>query len=111
VVRIEALAFLVFSTVLVLTPTRTTAQAITGNQLYEWFKLPKTGTDATFADGYVIGVVEGTGAGCFPDGITRRQLRDIVQQYLENYPESRHLLASDLVVIAIEEKFPCPGKK
>jgi hypothetical protein len=44
---------------------------------------------------------------CFPRGAGIRQFRDIVVQYLEEYPAQRHLLASSLVAKALSDAFPC----
>ncbi|MGO8842404.1 MAG: Rap1a/Tai family immunity protein [Methyloceanibacter sp.] len=35
------------------------------------------------------------------------QLEDIAKHYLFDHPEKRHLPASDLVTVALNEKFPC----
>ncbi|WP_425475910.1 Rap1a/Tai family immunity protein [Mesorhizobium yinganensis] len=69
------------------------------------------GTKGSFRSGacigYVAGVVdadEGIG-NCLPYGPKMGQIRDVVKQYLQDHPESRHYNASSLVVIAVREAF------
>ncbi len=53
------------------------------------------------------GTVNGWRA-CIPQGVTVRQLRDLVIRFLRAHPELRHLAAIDLVTNALAEAFPCP---
>jgi len=65
---------------------------------------------------YIAGVADaarsfrGTGAvkiACIPMGATTQQLSDVVIGSLRAAPEMRHLLASDLVLSALNEAYPC----
>jgi hypothetical protein len=62
-------------------------------------------------EGYIIGAVDSTiRMYCIPkgeSGVQNGQAIDIVKLYLRNHPEKRHLLGSDLVAIAMKDKFPC----
>jgi hypothetical protein len=67
--------------------------------------------------GYVTGVADVLGGGTVIDGIracfvtaTTGQLKDVVLRYLNEHPETRHLVAASLVARALSEAFPCPKK-
>jgi hypothetical protein len=67
--------------------------------------------------GYTTGVVdmikllEATNAvakrHCFPPGVTRLQIHDVVVHYLQDHPERRHDGAAGLVGDALQEAWPC----
>lgn len=90
-----------------------------GNELYQWLLAGKkvqsrTGSAADyFPAGQSLGFVSGVASAlertlfCFPVGMAKGQLTDIVLQYLETHPEERHLFGVDLVIMAIGPKFPC----
>ena len=44
---------------------------------------------------------------CFPPGVTRLQLHDVVIRYLQEHPEQRHMGAAALVSDALEDAWPC----
>jgi hypothetical protein len=44
---------------------------------------------------------------CFPPGVTRLQLHDVVVRYLQENPEQRHVGAAALVRDALQEAWPC----
>jgi Rap1a immunity proteins len=91
--------------------------AVDGNELLadcEFFLVqpPTLPLDALKA-GHCIGYIQGVWDAllrkrdvCRPDGLTVIQLGD-VKLYLRNHPRTQHLPASDLVVFALKEKFPC----
>jgi hypothetical protein len=58
----------------------------------------------------VIGVLDSK-KNCIPPKVNRRQILDVVLQYMERHPEQRHLFAAVLVLFAIAEKFPCSQEK
>ena len=98
----------------------TSGEFMTGNALYQL-----CGGDAERrADcvGYVTGVVDtmlavsdakdGTPVLCFPKGVTRGQVADEVQKYLEaNGPEFRQGPATILVAIAVDVAYGCAEPK
>jgi hypothetical protein len=45
---------------------------------------------------------------CFPSGVTRLQIHDVVVHYLQDHPERRHAGAAGLVRDALQEAWPCP---
>jgi hypothetical protein len=60
--------------------------------------------------GYIIGVADAfddKGPFCLAQGVAMQQIVDIAVQWLRNHPERRQFLASSLVSIALNEKFPC----
>jgi hypothetical protein len=100
------------------------ARFVDGNELYEQGKIYKQGKNNAawgWYLGYVTGVADAregekvsvSPAGraalpfCFPEGVTRGQVADVVLQYLEDNPKFRHLPASELVVGALFVAFPC----
>ena len=60
---------------------------------------------------YVLGVVDAlrdAGMFCVPaNSVQVNQVVDIATAHLRDHPENRHLPASDLIVSALKEKFPC----
>jgi len=65
--------------------------------------------DYIHANGYVIGVYD-TLQGvthCPPAGITAGQVTDIVKNYLEVNPETRHNSADRLIGIVLKSTWPC----
>jgi Rap1a immunity proteins len=59
--------------------------------------------------GYVMGVassLEGS-AFCFPAGVEKGQIVDVIKRWLEDHPELRHYAASSLITSALKERFPC----
>ncbi|MBS0524171.1 MAG: hypothetical protein JSS04_11115 [Proteobacteria bacterium] len=59
----------------------------------------------------MINFLETTGAvaklHCFPSGITRLQIHDVVVRYLQDHPEQRRAGAAALVRDALQEAWPC----
>lgn len=73
---------------------------------------PETLQGVYFA-GYINGVndtMSGVGV-CSPDNATRRQIVDVVKQYLITHPATRNDPASLLAVRALSEAWPCSPKK
>lgn len=69
--------------------------------------------------GYVAGVVGGmetVGAGlpkptrmhCIPQTVSPQQARDVVCQFVDKNPQSRHYHAAGQVFLALIEAWPCP---
>ena len=94
-----------------------------GNQLYDWLKLKSqvdnssqktdwfhVGMGAGFVGG-AADVLSSSNSICIPNGVNSMQLWDITLLYLETQPESRHMDASRLVFIEINEKIPCKQMK
>lgn len=99
------------------------AQQETGNSLLD--KLEKrieTKEDENLVDflsfgvavGYILGICDGFDGEKFslPDPFNREQILDIIEKYLIEHSESRHLAGSILVVNALTEAFPIksPGQ-
>ncbi len=63
--------------------------------------------------GYVWGIadtLELSGLVCIQNGVTRKQLVDVVIRYLAAHPEFRQLHAEALTGVALMEAFPCKKK-
>lgn len=97
------------------------ALAVTGNKLFEWCDSAAQ-FDQTACVAYIAGVAEGvmqatsfvqeTGGYaplryCPPEGYTHVQIRDIVIAGLRERPESRHMGAAMLIMIALTAAWPC----
>lgn len=95
------------------------AQAIDGNELYKWAREWNNQKGEYLGgayQGYLIATADALDKTdipwapvkfCIPDGVSNGQVGDIVFQWLEDHPEKRHYLASELVVVALSEAFPC----
>ena len=87
----------------------------TGNELYDTCSAKESQTAGFYGkSGYCNGFIDGVFAATTPtisfcgwSGVTSRQLRDVVIQYLNTHPAERHQLANDLVVRALKQAFPC----
>jgi hypothetical protein len=44
---------------------------------------------------------------CFPPGLSRKQIRDVIVHYLQNHPEKLHRGAGALGIEALQEAWPC----
>jgi len=110
------------------------AQYVTGNTLLS--KLQSDPMDKAFAYNYLMGVADSESYSlyinsmvsysakskkadgslklpyaffCIPDGVTSKQLGDIVEKYLINNPQNRHQNAMGLSHIALTQVWPCAG--
>ena len=116
--RILILITLLFAT------QQANASFSTGNDLNGWFEScaayisgPSTDTRDFYAcgrrDGYIAGAVDayiGTGSlsKCVPEHLTLGQLKAVVENWLKSHPEDWHLTANSLILIAVNEAWPCP---
>jgi hypothetical protein len=96
-----------------------------GNQLYE--KCAASERDPNYSQkfascqGFVMAVLDTVdavgsvttalkGTYCVPDSVTTGQLVAVVTRFFEARPEQRHLSAASLVIVAIQQGFPCTKK-
>lgn len=87
------------------------AEFMKGNKLYETCTTSQVGACL----GYIMGTTDTLSLNkiankkesCIPNGVTGRQLTDIVIEYLTKNPNIRHLPASLLVEWAVSDAFPC----
>lgn len=83
-----------------------------GNQMLEGFNEGATWFNGK-SSGYVWGIADVlnlSGGICIQNGVSRKQLSDIVSRYLVVHPEYRHLGAEIIVGMALMEAFPCKKK-
>jgi len=89
---------------------------VTGNELYG--QCTGTSEEQLICLSYITGVADGMtvtqvvyepspGFACIPDGVNRQQVRDIVVKYMTNNPESRHMHAGAVIIVALKNAFPC----
>ncbi len=81
----------------------------TGNEIYEVCTSGSSG----LCSGYIAGAFDALQLDyeviiCPPAGFTLGQLRDVVVKGMQDYPESRHLRASDLILATLSLTWPCP---
>ena len=87
-----------------------TASFRTGNQLLDECQTDPSSPKLAACLGYIMGFVDALEGGhsfCADVGVTAEQFKDVVKFYLRDHPETRHLPAADLVIVALQEKFPC----
>lgn len=106
----------VFALALQRPPDREVTQFLNGNEVLEDCRNLSSGLQSSQCTGYIQGVVDmeaalqlvGDGRHfCVPVGGNARQLRDIVVQYLEAEPATRHMNGALLVALALKRAFPC----
>ncbi|MCW5770926.1 MAG: hypothetical protein KIT16_04760 [Rhodospirillaceae bacterium] len=97
----------------------TAAEARTGRFLStpEFIRLCTASTNAVERQdclGYISGVADALDGNaldgiraCLPEAVTRKQLRDIVVEWLQANPQLRRFRAASLVATALAKKFPC----
>ena len=104
-----AVAFMVMFTV------NANAKFLDGNTLRGWCLSEDAGNQAACL-GYVIGVADVLSSehrdepreyrACIPE-MDATQIVSTVKKYLESHPRADNITASDLVVVALSEAFPC----
>lgn len=97
-------------------PNSAKANFINGNELHDWCQSKGEG-ERTLCMGFVMGVVDMIQSGqkhstltsdtCFPDALKGGQVVDVAKKWLVDNPQHRHFVASDLVMVAMEQAFPC----
>jgi hypothetical protein len=106
---------------------------ISGNKLLELCDAPFGSNNQAWCDGYIIGVddaltityaVSGAASDadsgetdpstrryyCLREGVTLGQTSLVVLNYLKAHPEKLDMIASQLVIAALAEAFPCSGQ-
>lgn len=79
-----------------------------GNNLLAYCKASAGTWESSYCLGFIAGVADTNSALlCVPNGVTLRQLADVVAKNLEKHPEARHFPAYDLTTAAILTDFPC----
>ena len=90
------------------------SNAFTGNELYghlkEGKKIDQESYYSGLYQGYVLGVTDGLieiRLICYSDGVTNKQIFDIVGKYLKNNLEVRNVPASNLIYRSLKGLYPC----
>jgi hypothetical protein len=87
-----------------------------GNQLYRDCKSERTvdqmnclSFTTAAADAVEIGLnINGQVMGaCFPEHVTRGQIKDVIVSWLEKNPKDRHVRAILISLVALRQAFPC----
>ena len=71
-----------------------------------------TGSDYMNALGYITGVADvlyGV-THCAPPNVTAGQITDMVRNYLDNFPATRHLSADRHIHHVLKSTWPCPER-
>ena len=87
------------------------AQYMDGNKLLAKM-VSGNSIDDMVSLGYVIGVSDSYYGvlHCIPSVVTAGQLQDMVQKFIRENPDTRHLSADLLVGKVLSSKFPCAKK-
>lgn len=92
--------------------------AMDGNKLYLALSSSSSSADHLIAYAYIDASVSsipylskdiGFKEVCVSDEVTNGQIYDVVRNYLEKYPEKRHLNAYLLTIAAVSISFQCNG--
>lgn len=88
------------------------AEFLSGNDLLNLLRSQERHERAA-ADGYIMGVHDaGRGAvHCSPTSVTLTQVRDMSTQFITSAPASRHKSADSLIMVLLQEAFPCPKRQ
>ena len=80
-----------------------------GSELMEMLRNPNNAQAYAQGVGYVQGVADGSNSilFCLPEGVTTRQVIDLVWRELADAAAVRHLNASMTVTAALSAAFPC----
>jgi len=76
-----------------------------GNEMLEHMKT----NNPSFTNGFVYGYIRGVtdNMPCIPSEVTNGQRYEIVKNYLEQNPETRHEYQGRLVTKALNKAYPC----
>lgn len=99
------------------------AMAITGNEFLEMCENSlsnDSNKNLTFTAGYCVGAIQVAGdllpfandnikgpKVCLPPSVTNKQVTRIVVKHLKDHPESLHLNSTSLMIVALQNAFPC----
>lgn len=73
-------------------------------------KMAQNGRDVPTARAYVDVLDDVTQKACMPQNYKMEQARDVVCQYLQTHPATRHNNGAILAVQAMADAWPCPEK-
>lgn len=101
-------AHIAFAVCVALSGGAASAEFMTGNRLLDLMR-SETSSNRMHGLGYVLGVHDALYkvTVCSPNGIAASQVGDVVQQFLESNPQSRHFSADSLVNEALKRTWPC----
>lgn len=89
------------------------AQLWSGNDYTETCTQEPDDYKSSVCSAFVIGIAQAGRSNrifCIPATVTNGQTLAIVNEYINDHPEERHIAASDLVVTSLIEAFPCQAK-
>jgi hypothetical protein len=97
-------------------PRPAAAGFFSGNEIYESCNAPSNTAGEGTCIGFVAGVagasqfffLDRPGRFCMPSSVTLGQLKDVFLKYLRENPARRNQDGSLLVILAIQEAWPCP---
>lgn len=95
---------------LALVATTAHAEFLTGNKLRQLFEDRER---EAIAIGYTMGVYDADlrAVHCSPDGITGRQLSDIIKMWMANNPDKLHYSADSIILETLKSLWPCPERR
>ncbi len=86
------------------------AEFLTGNRLRQLFDDKDR---EAIAIGYTMGVYDAgmRSVHCPPDGVTGRQLSDIIKMWMSNNPDKLHYSADSIIIEVLRSLWPCPERR
>lgn len=89
------------------------SHALTGNEMLADLQRNDVSYEYGYSSGVLVGVVEISSAFqssnlCIPEGVSNKQINDVVKSNLQMAPERRHMNASFLAYMALIKTWPCP---
>ena len=96
---------------LLMIPTVSYAGFMDGNKLLQYLE-SRSDMENTHAWGYIIGIHDSFDEHiCTGNGVSVKQVSDVVRKFLVENPAQRNIDASVLVLVALGTAFPCQTKK
>ena len=95
-----------------LTSTNVFGEFYSGTTLFQYLEADLkggAGYKEGIGTGYVVGVFDSVSGilVCSPDGVTIRQVKQVVFNYMEKRPESWNQSADQSVIAALKQTWPC----
>ncbi|NKB50251.1 MAG: hypothetical protein GKS02_12915 [Alphaproteobacteria bacterium] len=105
--------FFIIGLPLMLAGGSASAQLWSGNDYRETCTLEPDEYKTSVCSAFIIGIAQAGRSNkifCMPEDVTNGQTHAIVNSYINDNPEERHLAASELIVTSLVKAFPCQPK-
>lgn len=98
---------------LLLAASHAYAGGYTGNEILSWPRVQFLAYVSGFLDGEEagLGLAGETSMSktqhCIPTGVTYAQTADVIEKWLRDNPDKRHIYANVLISVALRQAWPC----